>query len=148
MQVKLSEATATQLAEFATVSYGLDVTFRTGVEAIKAKLASVGFSKDFIDIDEPSPSPTQKTEPDIDGRKYVIITIAEQETPGGGDPVPVCVNGKAMFIPRNQECRVAVEYVEALKNAVQIVYPSKSDGGLGEPRRVPAYPFSIIRAAA
>lgn len=48
-----------------------------------------------------------------------IIKISATELPGGKDPVPVGVNGRAVVIQRDMEAEVPHRYVEALQHAVR-----------------------------
>ncbi|WP_395451194.1 hypothetical protein ACHMW7_16210 [Aminobacter sp. UC22_36] len=148
-RIPITEATATQLADFATANLGLtDVQFRMGADKIRSLMATVGYDKDYIEIAEPpvgagrapiDPDAVPSTE-----RRYVNIIIQAQEGPGGSDPVPVSVNGRAMWIERAKESRIPFEYFEALRNAVKKVYDPNPQGGLMPPRNVPTYPFTVL----
>lgn len=153
--VKLAEASTAQIREYATISMGLEIHGNAGKNAILAKMQEAGFDRDEIQV---WPSHDQKAEKakqstaelaheDETGRKFYRVLIAEQDKPGGAEPVAVSVNGKAMFIPRGEPVNVPAEYFEVLQNAVEFIYPEfdGSDlGGLKAPRKVQSYPFSVL----
>lgn len=155
-QKPIEQATKQELLDFARTYRGLDVHHASGKATIIGTLRASGFNGDMIDVADQAPRAVQ--EPDYDtttgsherpagmgDRKMVIIYIPAQDKPGGDDPVFVQCNGRAMFIPRNEECPVPVEYVEILRNAVEWEYEVRSDGlGLLPPRSVPSYPFQTI----
>lgn len=153
-KVQIAEATATQLAEFATVSRGLDVNFRMGVERIRSALTTSGYDKDFIEIegnDGPDPNARVAEEPVIQGRKRYVIRIPVQETPGSSEgklPVPVGVNGKVYLIKRNEDVTVPEEVLVVLKNANKLRYDKGPNGEPINPTEVPTHPFSIVREIA
>ena len=71
--------------------------------------------------------------------KIMIHTAGEGES---NDDVFVAVNGTNPPSAR-QEIMVKRPVVEALRNATRLVYPEQPDGGLGTPREVAQYPFSV-----
>lgn len=149
MKIAISEATATQLASFATINLGLDVNHRMGIDKIRAIMAQAGFSGSEIDVEEPAPSPAVATV-DANGkkRKMFRILIPKQNEPGGTEPVVVGVNGKVARIQRGVEVDVPEEYVHALQNANKVVYDKGPNGEPINPTLVPTHPFSILRSAA
>lgn len=150
-KIPIATATAAQLADFASSHLGLEVNFRMGTAAIRAKMATTGFTKDEIEVDEPEePAPAQPVAAGAKPREYVTIMIAAQESPGGSEPVPVSVNGKAMWIERSKPSRVPIEYYLALKNAVKYVYDPDPGprGGLLPPREVTTYPVTLLADVA
>lgn len=157
MKIALNEATATQLAEFATTNYGIDTTFRAGSDKIIALLRSAGFEADEIELaDKEAVSPTAtrvNTPVEVIGtqnkRRMARISIATMDIPGsteGREPVPVSVNGSLMYIPRGKEVEIPYTYYEALKNATFRQYdaPENEFSPIGAPRDVPRFPMSVI----
>jgi len=149
-QIPINEASAKDLADFATANLGLEVNFRMGSAAIRAKMATTGYTKDYIEIEEAEPVAPAPVAEGAAPRKFVIIMIAAQETPGGSEPVPVSVNGRAMWIERSKPSRVPIEYYQALMNAVKYVYDPDPGpkGGLLPARAVTTYPVTLLADVA
>lgn len=90
-----------------------------------------------------------------EGEEFVVITIAKERTPGGQskvgqEPVYVCHNGSAIFIPRGSPQVVKKKYADILGDAVTRVYSSIADedgGGIDDGEDVPAYPVSFLGKA-
>jgi hypothetical protein len=148
-ELKIPLASAAQLAEYAETVLGLDgVNYRLGSDALIAKIRITGHDKDFIEVSVPE-ADIQRIDPPrpVSGRRMATIRIYNQETPGGTEPVPVAVNGKQMFIPRDRDCDIPWEYYHALDNARKYVYDTDSIGRLDQATRkeVHEYPFSLIR---
>ena len=78
-------------------------------------------------------------------RVYYRILIPMEDKPGGEEPVPLSVNGVAMYVPRGEPCEVPEEYVEVLEHAIMFRYEEYTSGigGLGRPTEVLATPFSF-----
>lgn len=154
MKIDITEATATQLAEYATVHLGLpNVRHTMGRDKIIALMAQTGFNQTTIDVDAPEPmkvGAANDAAPAAEKRKMVTIMISVQELPGseGKEPVPVGVNGKVMLIERGKPQTVPVEYVEALRNAVKLSPIVDDNGKLIGMTPVPTYPFSTLSQAA
>lgn len=146
-RIPLIEATASQLADFATANLGLDVQFRMGSDRIRAVMATANYTKDYIEVDEPEPVAAQEASTK-DQRPKVTIIISAQEGPGGDQPVPVSVNGRAMWIERAKPSAIPYPYYEALKNAVKVVYDPDPNGGMKPPRNVQVYPFTVLSGLA
>lgn len=148
-QVPLMSASATQLADFAVKNLGLEITPKMSADAIRAKIATTGYAKDFIDIDEPEPAsaPSSAAAAPVEKRKTVRIIIPHQEGPGGKEHVPVGVNGRVYRIMRGTPVDVPAEVVEVLEHAQKIVYERGTSGEPINPRLVPEYPFSVLAAA-
>ena len=150
-KININDATAAQLAEFAVTHHGLDVNFRMGAAVIRAKLATAGYEKEFIEIeDAPTIDPNARVEgdgsaPAPEQRAMKVIRIENQEAMYGGKrDVPVGVNGKVYLIKRGEDVRVPVEVVEVLKNAKRVVYDRDENGAPINPTFVPTHPFSIV----
>lgn len=147
-ELKLPKATAKQLADFAEQVLGLEgVDYRLGGDKILEKMRTAQYDKDFIEVEGPEPD-IQRIDPPrpVNARRMATIRIQNQETPGGSDPVPVAVNGKQMFIPRDRDCTVPWEYAHALDNAKKLIYETDEIGRLKpEPKEAHEYPFSWVR---
>lgn len=80
--------------------------------------------------------------------RVVIPKMDPKIFPGGTEPVPVSLNGSAMYIPRGAPQIIPVEYAEILASAERFVYPEydpeedNGRGGLKEPQVVKEYPFN------
>jgi hypothetical protein len=145
MKIDITAATASQLAEFASVHHGIDIDHRRGRDAILAALATVGFTGTEIEVSEPktavapNPAVTPQT-----ARKYRRIMIPNQNEPGGKDPVPVGVNGVVALIKRGVPVDVPAEYVHVLENAKKVVYEKDENGRPVRPQEVPTHTFSEL----
>lgn len=154
--IAIEEASLEQLREYAETVLGMKIHPNAKRETIVAKIeaANTGNSQITIPNVEVPIMPTEQATASAReeaGRKNsgevrkVRILIETQEIPGGDQPVPVSVNGRAMLIPRGKEVDVPVHFVEALKNAVRDIYDPIKEGGVGtEPRKATSYPFRII----
>lgn len=151
MKIAIDKASATQLALFANINHGLDVSHREGVNKIREKLEAVGFTGEEIEIEDPDPAKAPKTAavpPAPSGkRKMVTINIPKQAGPGGARPVPVGVNGRVALIQRAKNVDVPEEYVHALENAKTIQFDKDDDGRPINPQLVPKHPYSVVRPA-
>lgn len=143
--ININEATAPQLVAFAQTQLNIEgVSTSLAKAAIIAKIKAVGYDQDTIEIEDASPKASAPVSDGSEGRKMVTIMIPSSNDPGGQDDVPVSVNGSAMLIPRDIEAKIPFEYYEALKNATRLVYTPLPNGGMSEPKEVPAYPFSRV----
>lgn len=154
-KVPVHEATAEQLRQYAANVLGLDIHPNAKRETILARIMAVtGDALTEIDVDEgpdadlpvgapPQPATTQQHGP-TPGKVRVIINTVDE--PGGSEPVPLSVNGRAMLVPRGRQVDIPSHYFEVLKNATKMVYdPSpEPEGGLLPPRIVPMYPYQRI----
>ena len=145
-EIPINNATATQLAQYANVMCGLDVTPQTGFAKIRALMANAGFEPEAIIIEEKAldEAPKRKVLDGGEKRKFVKIIIPNQEGPGGQLPVPVGVNGRVALIQRGIPVDVPEEYVHVLTNAERVIFDSGKNGELINPRKVPQHPFNII----
>jgi hypothetical protein len=149
MKINIDEATASQLAEFASAHLGLDVHFKQGKDHIRAKLAQVGFTGAEIEVADPTPPTAAEAATaakDEAARRKIKILIPQQETPGGKEAASVRVNGKVALIKRGQPVDVPEEYVEALNNAKTVQYDIGPNGEPINPTLVPRIPFSVLSA--
>jgi hypothetical protein len=155
------------LRDYARTTLGLELADTTKRNDIIGKMRSVGFTADMIEVpgdpeqlQRPEATAADENGPvrfkrDAQGQivkgdgglpvKEYRILIPKEDKPGGEEPVYVSVNGVAMWITRGEQHWVDEKYVEALKNAVNFVYPQYEDGlgGLGTPREVQSYPYQI-----
>ena len=159
--VSLNEAKAPQLREFLMTVKGAEVDGRDGIDKLKAMLQNIGYAEDFITVPD---TRTLSGEPN-DGRPVlqrratdrktadgetiyeVRVLLQTSDKAGGDQPVPVGLNGVVMLVPRGEPVWVREEYVEILKNSVEMVYDEYDQarnmmGGLDAPRFVSGYPFS------
>jgi len=151
-KISIAEATQAQFREFANNSLGLNLPPNTKDETVVAKITAA-WGKDYIMVSKeediqkhagaaPRPVTDVQASPE-DDKVRIVISITED--PGGNEPVPVSVNGKAMLIPRGKEVDIPLSYFEVLNNAIAYKYESLGDGGLNPiPREVPAYPFQRV----
>lgn len=147
-KIAIADASAKQLAEFAESMLGLDgVDYRLGKGKIEEKMRAVMYDKDFIEVPDEE-TPIQRIDPTVvpGERRMATIFIHNSEKAGGTEPVPVAVNGRQMFIPRNQEATIPWEYYHALNNAKSFAYRQGPNGELiYPPAEIHEYPFSLIR---
>lgn len=146
--IPLEQATADQLRHFATTVLGLPLPANAGRDAILSKIRTAGHTGPIPLAPPQTPvTPTAKPDAAAIEEEMVTILIDKQEEVGGDQPVPVRVNGVAMYIPRGEPCRVKRRYVEALRNAVKEVYEQVRPEDPITSRQVPAYPWRILHAA-
>lgn len=147
-KIAIADASAKQLADYAETVLGLDgVDYRLGKGKIEEKMRAALYDKDFIEVADEQ-APIQRIEPPAHGsaRRMATIYIHNQDKPGGTEPVPVAVNGRQIFIPRNQQADIPWEYYHALDNAKKFVYQQGPNGELiNPPSEAHEYPFSLIR---
>jgi hypothetical protein len=166
--VKISEATLADLAEFGTNVCGLDVKPKTPIHILRAKVQTAWGKDEFeVDVaDEAGPLAIAETVAEANGpaaaapheetaderqkrreaedQQYVTVLIAANESPGGNDPVWLSVNGRGQWVERGKEQKIRMPYLRVLESSVQYLYEQLPDGGIGEARKVPLYPFSRI----
>lgn len=110
------------------------------VEAGSSKTVTVPVERDTVSA---SPSAPESDE-DYD-EQFMVITIARSEKPGGDRPVYAGCNGKGIWLPRGEPIKVRRKFVNVLEDAKEEIYDEVLDGtGLGAPRAVHVYPFSIM----
>jgi hypothetical protein len=146
-KIAIADASAKQLADFAETNLGIEgVDYRLGKAKIEEKMRAVMYDKDFIEIEDEE-APIARIEPPVAGnaRRMATIMIPNSEKPGGTEPVPVAVNGRQMFIPRQQQVKIPWEYYHALDNAKKFIYETDENGTLKpNPSEAHEYPFSLI----
>jgi hypothetical protein len=165
-RIPITDASVSDLREFASTIMGLEIKENAPKPAIIAQLKSAGYAADYITLTtfaqmptvshltengSPQRRATGRKRRDLDGNDYEVfeekINVHTSEQPGGDKPFPVSVNGVTMLLPRGQDIWVPTEFIEALNNAVYWVYPEwdgTGEGGLSEPQNVKAYPYSRV----
>ena len=156
-RIALEDASLEDLRAFALIM-GLDVDGRATRDSLLGKISASGWQGKNIPV---AKAETPKAEQQGKGNRpapyktkgkveYFGIRIDTQEKPGGDEPVPVSVNGRALFIPRAVGVAVPDHIIEVLEHAEEMVYPETDEvgpgnmGGLKNPRIVRSYPFSFI----
>lgn len=146
-RVPITEASPKQIATFCSTVLQLpNVDYRMGTNKMLALMSSV-WDKDYIEVaeDEPDIERINAPQPEPGERRMCTIRIPNQEIAGGGQPVPVAVNGKQMFIERDKDSRIPYEYMMALKDAQKMVFDQDANGTIIGQRLVPEYPFNVIQ---
>jgi len=149
-EVPIEQADVGQLRKFALESLGLDISQQMTGAQIRAKIA-LAWDKPYIlaapdlpRVDVTPLKPPAAPKDDILGsREMVTVYIQPQEGPGGEEPVPLSVNGRAMWVKRGVPSRIRVPYFEVLNHSIRFVYPTDADGNIMPPRAVHMYPFSV-----
>lgn len=151
-QVALADATAAQLREFAQTVLGLEIAPTTPAAGIRAKIGAAGYDKDIISVGQVTVVPTEHphvgihmaTTSESEGYSTVIIQKSNEKL--GDQPVWVSVNGVGMFIERGKKSRIKNRYVEALQNAIEVIYEQDQSDLKAPliPREVHRFPFSIV----
>jgi len=178
-RIPISEATPQQLRSFAETVLGLETSRTMNGPTLIGKIRAVGYNLDDIPaempgdgarkvsqvglsgswqtfyVEDPKRPGRPKMETDVPAGKkpvpqpHVKIRIPVSAKPGGDEPVPVSVNGRAIYIPRNTDCAVPLKYVEVLMQAEEFHYPEYDQsadlmGGLKEPTMVKSYDLSVL----
>ena len=151
--IKIEEATADQLRWYAVNVMGIDNLSsnpNTRKEILLQRIRDAGHLADSIEVaDTPETQRPCSVNPDAEEAagmaaaglvEIMIHTAGEGES---NDDVFVAVNGTPILLPRGKEIMVKRQVVEALGHATRLVYPEQPDGGLGTPREVAQYPFSV-----
>lgn len=150
----IGDATEEELREFGMSYLGMTFAANAKRDSILSKVKQA-WPKDEIMVsdgeeasvpdqtgDAPKPVNAEQQGPK---EGEVRMIVFESELPGGKDPVPVSVNGKAMLIPRGQEVEVPERYFEVLANALMDYYETDEDGNLVPiPRKIPRYQFNVL----
>jgi hypothetical protein len=161
VQIKIDDATATQLANFAAAKGLEGVNFRMGVFEIRKRLVEAGWTHDYINVEDgaanaPVRATEQPMKPDDPYEQLIEVYIQQTEEPGGRDPVFVGHNGTPMLIERGKWSPIKRKYLECLSHAIKIVIDpvpmdaskSMDTGGTLPPREVPSYPFRTREVAS
>ncbi|MER9912799.1 hypothetical protein NKJ71_19425 [Mesorhizobium sp. M0050] len=146
-KILIADASAKQLADYAETVLGLEgVDYRLGKGKIEEKMRAVLYDKDFIEVEDDE-APIARINPPAptNARRMATIMIPNQDKPGGTEPVPVAVNGRQLWIPRQAPQTIPWEYMHALDNAKKFVYETDGNGTLIlPPSEVHEYPFSVL----
>ena len=152
-EIKITDASHSELLTFARDTLGLNLPPNTKVETLRAKISTC-YLKDHILVAEVDPNePKQagpKPEPVTDDQaepkqKMVRIHINITEDAGGSDDVQVGVNGVVHLIKRGKDVDVPESYVEVLEHAITHIYDALPNGGMNPvPREVMLYPFQRV----
>jgi hypothetical protein len=147
-KIAIADASAKQLADFAETVLGIEgVDYRLGKGKIEEKMRAVMYDKDYIEV-RGREAPIQRIDPPAaeSARRMATIMIPNQDKAGGTEPVPVAVNGRQMFIPR-QDATIPWEYYHALEQRQEAssTRPTRTATLiLPNPSEVHEYPFSLI----
>lgn len=144
-KILIADATASEVASFASINLGIpDIHYKLGKAAILIKMGPV-WDKDYIEVEDSVPDVRRVDPPKTTGkRRMVDLMIPNQDYAGGGQPVPLSVNGSQMFVERNKRSMIPYEYFIALQNAQKAVYDQGPNGELiMPPRMVPEYPYMV-----
>lgn len=148
-QISLSDASATDLSEYANANLGLETYPKMGKDKILAVMSQAGFDKEHIEVSVPEVVNNQmqglirKNHQDPAYQKKVTVTLLATEEKGGRDPHFVAVNGVGMLIPRGKPVPIPYPYYEVLKNAKKFHYDTDNDGKITGRREVPAHPHQV-----
>lgn len=156
--VKIADASIEQLHAFVETVLGVpDLAARPQRKTLLLAIEQAAWAKDAIPVLTAALAPApidpeqtggfQKTDEEIGRqRTYRRVIIARSDKPGGDQPVPLSVNGIAMYVERGKEQDIPEEYFGVLRDAVQELRDAAPDGrGLSEPRFVPMYPYSVVK---
>ena len=72
------------------------------------------------------------------------VTIMIPEVEGEAEMVAVSSNGRAMYIPRGQECSIPYPFYAVLREARRTVWSSDLESGLTSKREVAAIPVQVF----
>lgn len=126
-QLPIAEASLAQLKAFAETMQ-LDLG-RANTEAkVRAVLAGA-WSENYIVVDDEQANAeqairakplTQKVAgPAGSNDPIVVLKIAKTAYPGGKDPIPVSVNGRALVLQRDMQIELPYRFYEALQKAIR-----------------------------
>lgn len=169
-RIPAAQATEAQLIECLTVVHGVEIPPKTNRARLLLELNKVSpdgtvLVSEAVAAAPPSSvtAPTVASVADFlahaarndlsdderakrDATKITVIVDKSDEA-GGDQPVPVCVNGRNMFVPRGEPVAIRYPYYVALVNAKRLVVEQTRDNQTFE-RTVQAYPFQTVGVAA
>lgn len=147
LQLEPGDSRATLIARIATVAEVDMIPIEvddTPIETMGAKMLDIGGTKpNPYGLPQISAARLQSKGAAYLTDPHVCLVIAREEKEGGDEPVPVSVNGAAMWIPRGQMVEIPYRYFVALMNAVKEVFTQKDIYGALEGRMVPALPIDV-----
>jgi len=89
-------------------------------------------------------SPAEEGEKPVYTKAKIKIFVTEKDKA----PVPLGVNGKLMYVPRDKEVEIPIKFYHALDDAKHIIYEKGSgkvgDDAIKNPQKVHRYPHSVI----
>lgn len=149
-KIPVATATDEQLFEYCDIQQ-LELIERTRSVALAA-LGVIGHDEIIVAADEASeqtasasPSPQMPVPTGLgSGDPIWLIEIGETEMPGGKDPVPVSVNGRALVLQRNMRIPLPHRYKLALDHAVRETVDQDMRTSEITTSKVRNYPFQII----
>lgn len=154
-KIKIEDAGAAQLREFARTHLGLEVGDRSTRAQLLAAINASGHEGDEITLEDrvaevaAQPVDGSRAEPMPDefrNAQRMRVIIPKQQ--GGVDPVPVSVNGWAIAIRRGKEVAIPKPHLDVLLNATEFQYPTDEDGNIiSEPQEIPSYPVQVLGPA-
>ena len=143
--IAISEASAAQLAEFASSHLGMiGINASQGKERLIELIEAAGHEGDTIEIHDTERKPRAKAAPSSDPDRKVRIHIATGEGAIGARHVEVAVNGVLMLIPRGKDVEIPWKYLHVLQNAKASQAEVDDDGQIVGWREAPLYPVSVL----
>lgn len=133
--ISVDKATHAELLAFATAEQNLDVPATATKAEIIDVLRKSGFTGKSFELDTSVLRPGSAAAPRAaagGAYTHVRMTLAANDAIGGREPVYVAVNGRGIYIPRNEPVVVKRKYFEALTNAVEVYYPETGDLVVGQ----------------
>lgn len=146
MKIKVEDASASQLANFARVNFGIEVDHRKGRDNILSLLASTGWSEAEIEVEDGSETRAQEKMPaaPAQSRGKVRIMIPTDKGPGGQNDVVGGVNFRSFQIKRGVPVEVSREIYNALMDARVTMYSRDENGAPVNPVEVMSYTVNLV----
>lgn len=140
-QVPLSQVGFNDLMKFASAQQ-LEVTRGMNTDALRALIRTGCPGIETIELDVVESvaaeanldgaaevmTPAQATAHYRDDPK-VTLMIPSEDSNGGSQPFPVCVNGEHILIGRDQDVTIPYRFFHALQNAMETVYTQRKRPG-------------------
>ena len=148
MKIKVEDASASQLATFARMNFGIEIDHRKGRDNILSLLAATGWSETEIEVEDGSQTRAQEKMPPAPqgtGEKIKIM-IPTGRGPGEQHDVVGGVNFRSFQIKRGVPVEVSREIFNALMAACVTVYNRDENGAPIDPVEVPSYNVNILSA--
>lgn len=154
MKIKLSEASASQLANFAQLNLGLQADYRMGQAKLISLIRQSNPDIQEIEADEAAapavPAAPKKPRNFLEGlgpEDKVMVYIPAEDRKGGDEPLQVGVNGTMILIPRGVEAPIKYKHLHVLQNAVRSVAVMDENGNITGWRNTPRHQISILGPA-
>lgn len=150
MEIQIENASATQLAEFASNVLNIEADHRRGKAALITLIRDAGWKDDTIEVDAPvvaKAAPVATADPVNADEAYLneLVTIIIPKDDRENDIVAVGHNGRNIRINRGEISKIPRKYLNVLKDAVKTVYAQTEKDGLGKATQVPMYPYQVIQ---